>query len=114
MTVGDLTFCDPSTKNNPMSYCVGLLLSMEKVHSSEDADHRTSNSMNRRCQKKKKRRCQKTPEAWTVFMEGRVTERGKGSSTRDMKGPRSSKRHTADRAADRGPEPPVKDTLEKY
>lgn len=42
---------DPSTKNDPMSYCVGLLLSMEKVHSSEDVDHRTRNSTNRRCQK---------------------------------------------------------------
>lgn len=106
MTVGDLTFCDPSTKNDPMSYCVGLLPGMEKVHSSEDVDHRTSNSI--------KRRCQKTSEAWTVFMEGRVTERGKGSSIKDSKGPQSSKRHTAERAADRGPEPPIKDILEKY
>ena len=57
MTVGGLTFCDPSTKNDPVSFCVGLLLGMEKVHSSEDADYRTSNSMNR---------CQKTSEAWTV------------------------------------------------
>lgn len=48
------------------------------------------------------------------LMEGRVTERGKGSSIRDMKGPQSSKRHTVERAADRGPERPIRDTLEKY
>lgn len=48
------------------------------------------------------------------LMEGRVTERGKGSSIRDMKGPQSSKRHTVERAADSGPERPIRDTLEKY
>lgn len=31
MTMGDLTFCDSSTENHPMLYCVAPPLGMEKV-----------------------------------------------------------------------------------
>ena len=59
-------------------------------------------------------RCQKTSETWKGFLEGRVTERGKGCWAWDMEGPQRSKRHREERAVDGDPEPPIKDNLDKW
>lgn len=62
------------------------------------------------------RRCQKVFEIWTVFTEGRVTERVKRRWVRNMEGPYSRETKCTEKgegSVGNGPEPFIKDNLEE-